>query len=59
MSKEVKSIKDIFSKEDGNKIGYWTKERNKDVLISTMPDPIISLKVYEIDENGKRVLVSG
>ena len=57
MSKEVKDIKDLFSKEDGSKIGYWSKEGNKDVLISTMPDAVTSIKVYEIDENGKRVLV--
>ena len=57
MTKEVKNIKDIFSKEDGSKIGYWTKEGNKDVLISTLPDSIVSIKTYEIDENGKRVLV--
>lgn len=59
MSKEVKSIKDIFSKQDGSKLGYWTKENNKDVLVSTIKDPVVSLKVYEIDENGKRVLVDG
>ena len=59
MSKEVKDIREIFSKDTGEKIGYWTKENNKDVLVSTMSDQLVSLKVYEIDENGKRVLVNG
>jgi len=59
MSKEVKSIKDIFSKEDGSRIGYWTNVDGKDVLVSTIKDPVVSLKVYEIDEEGNRVLVSG
>ena len=59
MTKEVKDIKEIFSKTTGEKIGYWSKENNKDVLVSTIKDPLISLKVYEIDENGKRVLVNG
>jgi len=58
MSKEVKDIRDIFSKDTGEKIGYWTKENNKDVLVSTIKDTLVSLKVYEIDENGKRVLVN-
>tara|TARA_B100001093_G_C26267572_1_gene775467 strand:- start:116 stop:295 length:180 start_codon:yes stop_codon:yes gene_type:complete len=59
MTKEVKNIRDILSKTTGDKIGYWTKDNGKDVLVSTMPDPVVSIKVYEIDENGKRVLVDG
>ena len=59
MTKEVKDIKEIFSKATGDKIGYWTKDNGKDVLVSTMPDPVVSIKVYEIDENGRRVLVDG
>ena len=59
MTKEVKDIKEIFSKATGDKIGYWTKDNGKDVLVSTLPDPVVSIKVYEIDENGRRVLVDG
>lgn len=32
------------------------KKKNK-VVYNNKPDPIVSIKVYEIDANGKRVLV--
>ena len=57
MTKEVKDIKEIFSKGTGEKIGYWTKENGKDVLVCNLEDKLTSIKTYEIDENGKRVLV--
>ena len=57
MTKEVKDIREIFSKATGEKIGYWTKEKDKYVLVSTMKDNISSVKTCDIDENGRRVLV--
>lgn len=57
MTKEVKDIREIFSKATGEKIGYWTKEKDKYVLVSTMKDNISSVKTFDIDENGRRVLV--
>lgn len=35
------------------------KQKNKknQVIYNNKPDPIVSIKVYEIDANGKRVLV--
>ena len=57
MTKEVKDIREIFSKVTGEKIGYWTKEKDKYVLVSTMKDNISSVKTFDIDENGRRVLV--
>ena len=57
MTKEVKDIKEIFSKGTGEKIGYWTKENGKDVLVCNLEDKLTSIKTYKIDENGKRVLV--
>tara|TARA_E500000178_G_scaffold310477_1_gene325600 strand:+ start:4949 stop:5140 length:192 start_codon:yes stop_codon:yes gene_type:complete len=57
MSKEVKDIREIFSKATGEKIGYWTKEKDKYVLVSTMKDSISSVKTFDIDKNGRRVLV--
>ena len=57
MTKEVTDIREIFSKATGEKIGYWTKENGRDVLISNLEDKLTSIKTYEIDENGKRVLV--
>ncbi len=32
--------------------------RKKTIVYNTKPDPIVSIKEYEIDENGKRVLVN-
>ena len=57
MRKEVKDIREIFSKATGEKIGYWTKEKDKYVLVSTMKDSISSVKTFDIDKNGRRVLV--
>ena len=57
MTKEVKDIREIFSKGIDKKIGYWTKENGKDVLVCNLEDKLTSIKTYEIDENGKRVLV--
>ena len=57
MTKEVKDIREIFSKATGEKIGYWTKEKDKYVLVSTMKDSISSVKTFDIDKNGRRVLV--
>ena len=57
MTKEVKDIREMFSKTTGEKIGYWTKEKNKYVLVSTMKDSLSSINTYKIDENGRRVLV--
>ena len=57
MTKEVKDIREMFSKTTGEKIGYWTKEKDKYVLVSTMKDNISSVKTFDIDENGRRVLV--
>jgi len=31
------------------------KKKNK-VVYNNKPDPVISIKIYEIDANGKRVL---
>ena len=32
------------------------KQKKSQVVYNNKPDPIISIKVYEIDEKGKRVL---
>ena len=57
MTKEVKDIREIFSKATGEKIGYWTKEKDKYVLVSTIKDSISSVKTFSIGENGRKVLV--
>ena len=57
MTKEVKDIREMFSKTTGEKIGYWTKEKDKYVLVSTIKDSISSVKTFSIGENGRKVLV--
>jgi len=32
------------------------KKKKNQVIYNNNPDPIVSIKTYEIDENGKRVL---
>ena len=49
----MQKLSDILN----NAIKKEEKRRNKTVY-SNKPDAITSIKTYEIDENGKRVLVS-
>lgn len=46
----------LIGKKNEPSIARGNSWKQSQIVYNNKPDPIVSIKVYEIDENGKRIL---